>query len=558
MLLDGTNALSLFQTNGTTVGIFLNPAGVSSFAGSLVLSGTNNLMPNQTLTGSNSILTRGLADQRYMQLAPASLAVGGTNFVVSTNGRVGVGTSSPSFDISLDGQAHRMIGMERNNTGGGRNLTISAGSAGFTGNLAGGSLILAAGASTGSAGGEIWLQTPRPNSGSSPNPLVTRMRIDAAGSVGIGEGSLAGHNRPPPALDVSAAEATLVLGADVGLRTRTHGQPKRMQILAAPFYTNQSALEVMSAVVNSNSAALTLGIPSQGAGSSFTSLHFGTAPSSGAPVRRLSILSDGKVLFNETKVSTADFQVKGSVAENLLYVAAGLDRVGIGTNAPAATLHVAGGAQIDGTLILPNQTITNPASALTVGQADQRYLRLAAGAFAIGGTNLVVSTNGNVGIGTDSPGFPLDVNGYIRAQGFIGQAGDELHFTPGSMEWRSSSGDARMTVVNSVTQERVDVGVRPDSDGAFVQYGEGLSHLRIEQGTGDLGAVRAASFGVGEYGEEVAMLREDGSAFFTGSVGIGTNAPAAKVHVAGNARIDGALRIAPQGDLAMGAFTNRP
>ena len=90
MQLDRSNALHLFLPDGTAVGILLDPTGASSFSNSVVLGGTNNLMPNQTLTGSNSILTLGLADDRYLQTGLSTFAVGGTNFVVSTNGNVGV------------------------------------------------------------------------------------------------------------------------------------------------------------------------------------------------------------------------------------------------------------------------------------------------------------------------------------------------------------------------------------------------------------------------------------------------------------------------------------
>ncbi len=385
MRLDSTNVLTLFQTNGTTEGVVLSPDGTSSFVGSVVISGTNNRMPAQTLTDSDSILTRGLADQRYLQTGLGAIAVGGTNLVVATNGRVGVGTASPSFDLSLDGEANQTISVERASSGVGKNLTISAGSAGAGSDLAGGSLVLSAGASSGAGTGEILFQTPQAGvPGSSNNSAITRMRIDSAGSVGIGPGAFSGHTGNRAVLDVSGGGSTLMLGGDGSYSTngtRTDGVQKRMEILMPPFYTNTPALPVMSAVVNSNVASLHIGSRVTPSGRAFTSIHLGTSldptntTSSGR--RRLSILGDGKIIVNETRTNTADFQIMGAVETNLFYVAVGTNRVGIGTNAPAATLHVAGGAQVDGTLTLPNQTITNSASAITVGQADGRYLSAA-------------------------------------------------------------------------------------------------------------------------------------------------------------------------------------
>lgn len=45
---------------------------------------------------------------------------------------------------------------------------------------------------------------------------------------------------------------------------------------------------------------------------------------------------------------------------------------------------------------------------------------------------------------------------------------------------------------------------------------------------------------------------------FLGKVGIGTNIPAEKLHVAGNARVDGTVVLTtPAGDVSMGVYTNQ-
>ena len=217
MKLDGTNALTLFVADGTSMGIFLNPGGVSSFSGSLLVNGTNNLMPNQTLSDSNSVLTRRLADDRYLQTGLSTFAVGGSNFVVSTNGRVGVGTSSPTYDVSLDGQTNRSISLERSTSGAGKNLTISAGAGSSATNQAGGTLILSSGASTGTAGGQILFQTPGVGgSGTYLNTLTTKLKIDSVGVsipgiLGIGEGAPF-STYPSPALDIASPHSILLGG----------------------------------------------------------------------------------------------------------------------------------------------------------------------------------------------------------------------------------------------------------------------------------------------------------------------------------------------------------
>jgi len=66
MSLDASNGLVLY--GGTNANIVLTPVagGTSRFATAVRFEGTDNQMPNQTLASSNSILTRGLADQRYV------------------------------------------------------------------------------------------------------------------------------------------------------------------------------------------------------------------------------------------------------------------------------------------------------------------------------------------------------------------------------------------------------------------------------------------------------------------------------------------------------------
>ena len=90
---------------------------------------------------------------------------GGTpaNAVMTINqsGNVGIGTTAPSYKLSLDGQAAQTIGMERDTTAAtpGQALTVRAGGAVSGGtNLAGGDAVISGGTATGSGTSKIILQ----------------------------------------------------------------------------------------------------------------------------------------------------------------------------------------------------------------------------------------------------------------------------------------------------------------------------------------------------------------------------------------------------------------
>ena len=87
MLLSAGNALTLYdQTTPTPVAaIVLDPVNTSTFNTSTIFKGTDNEMPNQRNLGSNSVLTVGLADARYL-----------TANSVSSDVNIGLGSSATS------------------------------------------------------------------------------------------------------------------------------------------------------------------------------------------------------------------------------------------------------------------------------------------------------------------------------------------------------------------------------------------------------------------------------------------------------------------------------
>jgi hypothetical protein len=150
----------------------------------------------------------------------------------------------------------------------------------------------------------------------------------------------------------------------------------------------------------------------------------------------------------------------------------------------------------------------------------------------VDGTTLTVDTGNNrVGIGMNNPGFTLDVTGDINFSGSLYEGGSPFAGSP----WTTSGSDIYYTTGN--------VGIGTDSPGLPLEVftGNGANYgLRLRRyPTGatytDIGHLStpgteglAFSVGNGDVTTQEVM-RVTG----TGNVGIGTNAPTTKLHVAG-------------------------
>lgn len=149
-----TGVSSVSNSDGT---LTITPT-TGAVVASLALGHANTWTGQQTFNTSTAIF--GVAPT-FSTMTLGSILFAGTAGIVTqdnakffwddTNFRLGLSTATPSFDLSLGGEAARTISMERRtSSNSGNNLLIQAGSANVGGsNKIGGSLTLAAGIGTG-------------------------------------------------------------------------------------------------------------------------------------------------------------------------------------------------------------------------------------------------------------------------------------------------------------------------------------------------------------------------------------------------------------------------
>ena len=202
-------------------------------------------------------------------------------------------------------------------------------------------------------------------------------------------------------------------------------------------------------------------------------------------------------------------------------------RIGIGTTAPSALLDVAGNASASGNLSLRGQDTAHTFNILNGGTLNVQR--------SVGGDAGLTSTMfmdkyGNVGMGTTSPGYRLDVqqsgSGATNIAQFLQTGG-------------ANSGDARILIGNDTYADRFAIGYNTGG-GTGLTYGSYLDAFLINRRTtGGLGSLLLGT------NDSVRM-----TILNNGNVGIGITNPSYKLDVTGDVNLTGALRASGNAGLS--------
>ena len=311
-------------------------------------------------------------------------------FYIDTSGNVGIGTSSPSDKLDVLGDFR--ISRTTTYTSHWKQFISHTGTSNY------GSLYLDSNSSTGDF-------IVRPNGSE-------KFRIKADGNVGIGTTS------PETKLEV---QGSTLIGSGIANSRSTYG-------LTAGFTSNSTFSS--NADVGDSNRTLSL-VNESTTTNTYSTLSFRNSPTSGTSMADFKYVhrgtNDGDLIYTNNNGGTWTDQF--SILSN--------GNVGIGTTSPAYKLQVSGTTYITNGFSDPssetgyrlkfydNGGTTNDAGIGLDGSAggsETMWFNSLNGFYWNDGTSgkrMTLDTNGNLGIGTTTPGAKLDVAGQVNVQGNI-------------------------------------------------------------------------------------------------------------------------------------------
>jgi predicted acyltransferase (DUF342 family) len=238
----------------------------------------------------------------------------------------------------------------------------------------------------------------------------------------------------------------------------------------------------------------------------------------------------------------------------------GNERLGIGTNTPAATLHVVGTGRFDGQL-----TVTTGGAAITGNSTVTGTLGVSSDV-SVGG-NLTV--DGNTTLGNNAAVDLVTFNARVQSN-VEPSANNAYDLGSSSLRWANIYGDngslsGGLTVAGtlnvgggSLLQGNTVIGGAATDEVQFV--GRVVTDVLPKTNNAyDLASLRSNVYGVFQHGDTGGALSQNNAKFFWDNgnerLGIGTNTPAATLHVVGTGRFDGQLTVTTGGAAITGNST---